>query len=243
MSKAARQQSARERMREEQRRKSERQRMMRRVLVASSVVVVIAIAVGIGIFVQSQRAQGGGDFEGQLPAASVSDGSVVVAGQGVDGPVVDVYEDFRCPHCKELEDRSGDVFKRLASNGEAKIVYHPVAVIDRGSVRSGAASLCAAESDAFMPYHDLLFENQQSASFDRSTLTGYADEVGINGSDFGSCMQQNQNRILQNTQQAQQRPGFEGTPTVFVNGAKIPSSTTYNPEALREAIVSAGDQQ
>lgn len=243
MSKAARQQSARERLRDEQRRRAARQRATRRILVASSVVAVIAIAVGIGIFVQSQRAQGDGEFEGQLPAANVSDGSVVVAQQGTDKPVVDVYEDFRCPHCKELEDRSGDVLKRLASNGNAKVVYHPVAVIDRGSVRAGAASLCAAESGSFVPYHDKLFENQQSASFDRSTLTGYADEVGIDGSDFGSCIQQNQNRILQNTQQAQQRPGFEGTPTVYVNGEKIDSATTYNPEALREAIVSAGDQQ
>lgn len=240
MSKAARQQSARERMRAERSRQQVRERTMRRLLIAGAAVVVVALVVGIGIFVQTNRAEGGGEFAGKLPPAEVSGGNVAMAKSGVTKPVVDIYEDFRCPHCKELEERSGAVFKRLVANGEAKVVYHPVAVIDSGSILAGAASLCAAEKGSFMPYHDLLFDKQSAAKLDVATLTDYAGEVGIDTSGFGSCVRQHEDEIRQNTKKASQQPGFQGTPTVYVNGKMIPSQVTYNPGALQEAILSAG---
>lgn len=240
MSKAARQGSARERMRAERSRQQVRERTMRRLLIAGAAVIVVALVVGIGIFVQTNRAESGGEFAGQLPPAQVSGGHVAMAKSGVSEPVVDIYEDFRCPHCKELEERSGAVFKRLVAQGEAKVVYHPVAVIDQASVLAGAASLCAAEEGSFMPYHALLFDKQSAGTLDVATLADYAGEVGIDTSGFGSCVRKHTDEIQQNTKQASRQPGFQGTPTVYVNGQRIPSQVTYNPEALKEAILSAG---
>lgn len=240
MSKAGREKSARERMREERRQQEARQKLVRRLLIGGSAVLVVALVVGIGIFVQGQRAGGGGgEFAGQLPPAKVSNGTVVMAKDSVNAPVVDLYEDFRCPHCQELEERSGAVLKEVVADGQAKVVYHSVAVIDRGSVRAGAASLCAAKQGAYMAYHDMLFEKQPSkASYE--TLKSYARDVGIESSNFVSCVKKNESKILQNTEQAKQEPGFQGTPTMYINGEKVSSQVMYNPERLREAITSAG---
>lgn len=244
MSKGARQQSARERMREQRRRQELRERRMRRLLIGGAVVVVIAIAVGIGVFVQTQRASGGGDFAGDLPPGKLSNGAVTFAAEGVNKPVVDVWEDFQCPVCQKFEKKSGDTLKQLAANGEAKVVYHPVKIIDERSLRSGSAALCAADKGKYMAYHDVLYENQPPErpvqGFTNSDLRKYGDKVGL-GSSFDKCVKQGGHKqdILKNTQQASQKPTFRGTPTIYLDGKRV-GDKKYNPDALKQVILSAG---
>lgn len=246
MSKAARQQSARERLREERRRQETRQRTMRRLLIAASAVVVVAIAVGVGIFVQGQRAQSGGEFAGNLPAAKKVDGTIQYAAGGGGKPTVTVIEDFQCPYCKQFEDRSGAMLKRLAAQGKAKVVYNPVAIIDERSVRSGSAALCAADQGKFMPYHDILFAKQPPEQpvqgFTPQQLQQYGDQVGIDAAAFDKCVKQGQYRqtITQNTREASQKQGFSGTPTIFINGQKF-NGDIFSPDSLEQAILSAGN--
>lgn len=244
MGKAARQQSARERMREQRRRQEARTRTMRRVLIGVVAVVVVAVAVGIGIFVQSNRAQSGGEFQGNLPAAEQVDGTVQYATGGGDKPVVTIYEDFQCPYCQQFEKRSGDMIKQLAAQGKAKVIYHPVAIIDQRSIRSGSAALCAADQNAFMPYHDILYQNQPperpAKGFTKQQLRQYGSDAGINSGSFDTCVSQGKHEqdIMRNTQEAKTKQGFGGTPTVFVNGHKY-TGDIFSPQSLKDAILSA----
>lgn len=134
MSKAGR--PARDRLREEQRRQAERDRRRRRLLLVLAPVAVIVVVVAAGLTVQAVRDRGS-DFAGGLPAAAVlDDGSVRLAAPGttVNTPVIDVYEDFQCPACREFERINSGTLQRLASEREAVVVYRPVAIIDRKSV-------------------------------------------------------------------------------------------------------------
>lgn len=104
-------------MDEGRQRQARRQRPARQALVAVTVVAVLAAAVGIGVFVQSQR-------------SASTDVQPVRVSVGSGKRTVHVYEDFQCPACRQFEQASGSLLRRLARQGQARVVYHPVSVFD-----------------------------------------------------------------------------------------------------------------
>lgn len=251
MSKAGR--PARDRLREEQRRQAERDRRRRRLLlVLAPVAVIVVVVVAAGLTVQAVRDRGS-DFAGGLPAAAVlDDGSVRLAAPGttVNTPVIDVYEDFQCPACREFERINSGTLQRLASEREAVVVYRPVAIIDQRSVRAGSAARCAADAGKYVAYHDVLFENQPpergGQGFTAEDLKTYGEEVGLDGGEFASCVESVKYRddLLQRTQrisaeyEKQTGNGF-GTPTVYLNGKPLDINVLFSVEAFEEAVQNA----
>ena len=73
------------------------------------------------------------------------DGLIVMAQPNTTGPTVDLYEDFQCPICKQFEEKSGDLVKRLAGEGKIKVNFHLLGFVNpEGSVRAAAAGRCRA---------------------------------------------------------------------------------------------------
>lgn len=105
-------------------------------------VLVIAGLIGWGVW----SSQDSGEFT--APPGATQDGTGIAVGSG---PVtIDVYEDYLCPACKQFEQTSGPTLEQLVSDGKARVVYHPVAFLNRFSsteysTRSSAAAGCAAE--------------------------------------------------------------------------------------------------
>ena len=116
-------------------------------LVAVAVVAVIAIVVGVGYAVQAGRDTTGKDAaapgdssssstptSGDTGGTSASDaGNPGVAdtyGVGIGDPKapvkVEVFEDFLCPFCGQLEAASRDDLRQAAIDGKAYVVYRPV---------------------------------------------------------------------------------------------------------------------
>jgi hypothetical protein len=78
---------------------------------------------------------------------------------------IDIYLDLQCPACKTFEERADPTIDELVAAGQAKVVYHPVAYLDRFSStryasRAAQASGCAADVGVFPAYLDLLFAEQ-----------------------------------------------------------------------------------
>lgn len=251
MSETARR-SARERLREKQRRQVERARRRRSLLVILSPVAVILLVVAAGVAVQALRDRGS-EFEGGLPQATVlEDGSVRFAAEGTNKstPVIDVYEDFQCPACKEFERINGGTLKKFASDKTAVVAYHPVAIIDQRSVRAGSAAQCAADAGSFMAYHDVLFESQPpergGQGFTADDLMKYGAQVGLDGDKFTECVESVKYRedILQRTErisekyQRQTGKGF-GTPTVYLNGKSVDVNVLFSADAFEDAVKDA----
>lgn len=251
MSKTARR-SARDRLREEQRQQAERARRRRRALMILAPIAVIVVIVAGGVAVQALRDRGS-EFAGKLPRATMlRDGSIRLAAQGTTTrtPVIDVYEDFQCPACKEFERINGGTLKSLAAERKAVVVYHPVAIIDERSVRAGSAAQCAADANRFMAFHDVLYENQPpeggGQGFTAGDLTKRGKEAGIDGEKFAKCVDSVKYRkaILQRTQQIstkyqkQTGQGF-GTPTLYLNGRPLDSNALFSAGAFKEAVKNA----
>ncbi|MEU8182018.1 thioredoxin domain-containing protein [Micromonospora sp. NPDC049047] len=215
-------------------------RRRRTVWVSAAAVVVLVIAGVVGWVVWSN--QRSDDFT--TPPGANAPGTGIVSG---DGPVtVDVYEDFLCPVCKQFEQTSGSTLEQLVAEHKAKVVYHPVAFLNRFSTtgystRSSAASGCAAAGGKFREYARALFDRQPpegSAGLTNDELIDIGAGVGLDRSSFGGCVQEQTYKTWTEhvTEDASQSK-VTGTPTVRVNGQPLENPT---PDALTAAVAAAG---
>lgn len=216
-----------------------RERRRRRTLWTSIVTVaVLAIAglIGWGIYA-SQRA----DYTAPPGANKQGDGIVVGS-----GPVtIDIYEDFLCPICHQFEQQAGATIDQLVADGKVRVVYHPVAYLNRFSstrysTRSSAASGCAAKGGKFREYTEALFQNQppeNSAGLSDDKLISIGGTVGLDQNSFGSCVRDGTytSWTAHVTEEAS-KAGVNGTPTVLVNGEQVEPSA----EAITTAVTAAG---
>lgn len=236
MSKRAGQKRAAWVVREQLARERRRRRAVWTSVIAVAVLVIGGV-IGWGVYA-SQRY---GDYN--VPPGATEDGSGIVAGSG---PVtVDVYEDFLCPACRLFEEQTGQTLDQLVAEGKARVVYHPIAILDRFSTtrystRSAAASGCAAEGGKFREYAKALFANQPpegGAGLSDDELINLGRTVGL-GDDFASCVRDGKYESwTKHVTDAAGEQGVNATPTIRVAGEDV---RDRSPEGIRAAVEAAG---
>ncbi|HEX2301746.1 MAG TPA: thioredoxin domain-containing protein [Pseudonocardiaceae bacterium] len=224
----------------------------RRGAVAVIALTLLALIVGGGMWFLHQR-----DLPAAIPVAApgpsypvTPEGNTVVIGVP-DAPVtIDIYEDFLCAGCGQFEQLYGSQLETAAAQGQARVVYHPVAILDDYSepagysTLAGGAALCAAEAGVFPRFHDSLFNTQPQGNgpgWTSAQLQQLGNALGA-GPEFARCVQGDHERIGIATDQARdylssRRPdGRLGTPTILVNGT---ITDTSEPGWLDEALGAA----
>ena len=182
-----------------------------------------------------------------VPSTALPEGGIPVSASGVGGTVddsttrVDVYLDYMCPACGAFEETNGDNLISLASQGEATVVYHPIAILNRFSNGTGystraasAAALVADEApDQFAAFNEQLFAGQPEENTDGLTnaeiadiarAAGVADGVADKIADgsaldrFGQWVTSATNDVTANPDLVNQQNGSFGTPTITIDG-------------------------
>ena len=94
------------------------------------------------------------------------------------------------------------------------------------------AARCAGDQGQYWEMHDLLFENQSDWSQESDitdTLVSYAGELGLNESQFSSCLESGKfTQAVKDDQALGQSVGIQGTPSFFINGQKIVGAAPYS---------------
>jgi protein-disulfide isomerase len=207
------------------------------VLVGVIVVVLFAAVVGFGVY----RANRSSPDSLAIPPGATEAG--VPVDQAEPAATIDIYLDFQCPACRAYEQQSGATLEEMITNGQAQVIYHPVAYLDRYSstdysTRSSQASGCAAEARVFPAYLQLLFAHQppeNSAGLTDERLIELGHQAGA-GSDFATCVSQARYASwTAHLTDAASAAGIDGTPTVLVDGQRIANTD----EALRHAVAVA----
>ncbi|MEV0427148.1 thioredoxin domain-containing protein [Micromonospora sp. NPDC050495] len=216
------------------------QRRRRTIWTTIAAVLVLLIAGGIGWAVYSSQKS----TSFTAPPGANDAGTGIVEGTGK--VTIDLYEDYQCPACRQFQETSGATLKQLVSEGKAKVVFHPVAFLNRFSTteystRSSAASGCAAKGGKFSEFTDQLFARQppeNSAGLSNDELIDIGAGVGLNRDDFASCVQDGTYRSwTEHVTDEASKAGVTSTPTIKVNGRDV---ADRSPEGLRAAVEAAG---
>ena len=158
------------------------------------------------------------------------------------GPVwVDVYVDYQCPPCSNLEESTGPVLTEYLASNRVTLSIHPVAFIDdrsknQYSTRAAAAMACAYEAGKGAEFHRYLLEHQppeDTAGPTDSELIQAGTALGASGS-FGACVSTHQKLdwVERSTTEAND-DDVDSVPAVFVNDRDV--------QATRAAVVAAID--
>jgi protein-disulfide isomerase len=202
-----------------------------------SVLVVVAFVVGIltGYFVWGRSAAATqtaakNPSAAQIPGATQAPRYVRydVPTEGfpstgpADAPIVIVeFSDFQCPFCQRFYDQT---FKQLmaAYPGKIRFVYRhlPLTSIHPEAFPAAQASMCANEQNAFWPFHDKIFENQDRLG--RDLYLQIASDLNLNSAAFEDCVNANKYKdLVQTDSDFALGLGVQSTPTFFINGLAL----------------------
>lgn len=198
------------------------------------VVLLFAGAVGFGVYyTQHQKAAA----SVAVPRGATADG--IPVGRPDSPTTVDLYIDFQCPVCRRFEESSGPTLESFISSGAARVVYHPVAFLDRISAgyssRASAAAGCASEEGVFPAFLKLMYANQPpegGTGLPPDKIIALGQQAGA-GPGFARCVTANTFApwAAALTETAS-KAGVNATPTVKVNGQEIDNTD----QALRQAV-------
>jgi protein-disulfide isomerase len=201
---------------------------------------VLALVVAIGAAVQASR-----DSTGVVARdpRGVVDRYALAVGPADADVVVDVYEDFMCPFCGQLEAASRPVVESYAGSS-VQFRYHVISFLDRASsteYSSRATNALAVVLDTSGPevakeFHDAVYEDQpeegtaglSDEDLIRKAVAAGADEDEVSGPIRRRAFRQ----WVTNATDAASRAGISSTPTVMVDGKPLPQAQI--PETVQE---------
>jgi protein-disulfide isomerase len=115
--------------------------------------------------------------------------------------------------------------EEYVSKGLVRFGYQHIIILGSESQLSAEASECAAEQDAFWPYHDRLFAAQKGknlGAFSKENLKAYAAELGLDAASFNQCLDSGRyTTIVSEESRAASMMGVRSTPSFLVNGVPV----------------------
>ncbi len=154
------------------------------------------------------------------------------------------FSDFLCPFCKNI---AGAFASFIPQSGNRVVVYFKNYPLDKEcnaslsrTVHPGACwlalgGICANFQDKFQPYHDRVFsmELRDPKADDVVRLAG---EAGLNADAMRSCLTdpRTKERLSADLDEAK-KVGVQSTPTLVVNGKKLPRVEDFVSVVDKEA--------
>jgi protein-disulfide isomerase len=206
------------------------------------VILGLVLLAGVGVLATQlgKGADGGGATATQPVAVALTPEQLQrVPGISVgraDAPItIFEFADFQCPACGRWATFIEPVIKeRLVQTGKARYVFYdfPLGGNHVHAFLAARAGRCANEQGKFWEYHQALFARQNDWSFERNAegkLLEYGRQVGLDTEKFEGCVRSDKYaREVSESKSLGESLGVDGTPTIYVNGQKVPSPGSYS---------------
>lgn len=156
--------------------------------------------------------------------------------------VIEAYEDFLCAHCRVWHNTvQPQLLEEYIKPGKVRLVFHnfPVTKASPGPQMAALASQCAADQNAFWPYHDQLFAVQQQgeSAFRFEQMVAYADHLGLVQTQFTHCLSTFAHQAaVDSAVQSGLARGVTGTPTFFLNGQAVGNDYATLKAAIEQQL-------
>jgi protein-disulfide isomerase/uncharacterized membrane protein len=154
------------------------------------------------------------------------------------------YSDFLCPFCRNV---AGAFNGYLPSSGGRVGVYYKNYPLDaecnphvRPTIHAGACVLalggiCAQEQARFWPYHDAVFGSQLKDP-QAADVVRLGTQAGLDGAALQQCLGSGPARQRLAAEIAEARnAGVNGTPTLYINGKRLPRLADFAATVDKEA--------
>lgn len=230
----------------------------------AAVVLVTLLALGAAVWFGNrstvpEAAESASGNSADYPQGATGPEGGIVASSGnlrEGAPTLDVYEDFQCPACQQVEQALGPTIKKMAGDGEIKVVYHIKTFLDANlrndaSTRAGNGAACAADGGAFQAYHDQVYANlpaNEGEGWTDAQLEQFASTAGISGDKMTTWKQCFADRkytpYLQRVEEATARDNVTSTPTFRLNGEdfNLQQQQIASAQDFRTKVLAAGGQ-
>jgi protein-disulfide isomerase len=150
------------------------------------------------------------------------------------------FSDFQCPFCSRAANVAHQVKEKYSD--KVRFVFRQFPLSFHQNAHPAAEAALAANAEGkFWPYHDKLFANQQS--LDRPSLEKFAQETGLNMAAFKKALDEKTYSAKVDADfQLGQEVAVDGTPTMFLNGARVANPTDFEAisKQIEEALKAAG---
>ncbi len=168
---------------------------------------------------------------GAVPEKLAADGTTIVVGSSSAPVTLSLYEEPRCPACREFEvNGAGPDLRDMLVERKVRIEYTMASFLDRdgsgGSKRAVNALRAALEKDLFLEYHKILYSSLGPGTTGHvtpDTLLSLATLVeGLRGKKFDAAVAgMTYEDFVADSQRAYDADGVDGTPTMLINGGRI----------------------
>jgi len=200
----------------------------------------------------------GADIAASPAASPAASSAMDVTGATLGDPnapvTMVVYADFQCPFCGQFaRDMQPKIVDEFVRTGKVKLEFMEFPVLggadltddSNESAQSAEAVLCAAEQNAYLPYHDKLYANQSGenqGAFSDKRLKDFASDLGLDSDAFSTCLDSGKYEPTIAEMKAKgQALGITGTPMFVING-QVTSLTGQGYDLLQKQIDTAVKQ-
>jgi protein-disulfide isomerase len=165
---------------------------------------------------------------------------VPVSGEPQRGPnnalvTIVEFSDFECPFCTRVEPTVNQIVERYGNDVRIVWMNNPLPFHQNAGPAAQAAleAFDQGGNTKFWAMHALLFENQRALG--RENLEQYAQQIGLNMTQFRAALDNNEHQATITRQQALARGlGASGTPSFFINGRNLRGAQPF--EAFQRVI-------
>jgi protein-disulfide isomerase len=204
------------------------------------VVLVLAIVAAVGVDYYRKHSSVSVTSTGTPEAAVITgpgtNGQGVKVGKAGAKSNIDLYLDFRCPHCAEFEAASGTTLDQLVQNGSTTITYWPLAFVSpQDSPRLANAFAASAANGKAMSFVDGIY-GDFSKAWTTDQLIQLGKQLGVDDAKYEAAVKGNTSAgWLDSIAQAANSRNVTGTPTVYVNG-KVLTAEQLTPAGIKAAV-------
>lgn len=175
-----------------------------------------------------------------IPKSRTEDGGFILGNPEADVKLIE-FSDFLCPHCQDYKVNIDQFIEEFVVTGQAQFEYRMVPVVN-ANLSTYTANLveCAdiQSEGLFWQAHDVMFDMMTNTGFTETTITSFAEQLGIDEAELTECGQTATQAQID--AQYAQSLGITGTPTIAVQYRDSEPLILALPQPqLFEAVVNA----
>jgi protein-disulfide isomerase len=155
------------------------------------------------------------------------------------------YSDFLCPYCRSLaaafagfQPQTGGKLAIYFKNYPLEQSCNPglSTTVHPGACWLALGAVCAVEQGKFWEYHDKVFSIDPLANPQAADVVRIGESAGLDPGSLASCIHSTKAKERLGADIAEaRRVGVQSTPTVFINGRRLPRINDFVAAADKEA--------